>query len=190
MSSEKKEIPLPLTGFEADGPLLRQCCDHIDCDSAGLYRAPRSREAGVGYFWLCLDHVRAFNAAWDYFDGWDENKIARYREEAVTGHRPTWKIGQQDVAWGQLNIDDRFEIFAQNGETCRSESVPPMPKQQREAHAILNLDGTASLQEIKMRYKQLVKRLHPDVNGGDKKAEERFKAVTEAYDHLLACGYY
>ena len=52
----------------------------------------------------------------------------------------------------------------------------------------MNLETTASLQDIKMRYKQLVKRYHPDANGGDKAAEERFKSINEAYSFLRSNG--
>jgi len=190
MGSEKKEIPLSQTGYEGDGRQSRQNCDQLDCGAAGLYRAPKSRQTESDFFWFCLDHVRAYNSTWDYFRGWNAEEIARYREAAVTGHRPTWKIGQGGISWARLNIKDHFGYFAENGEFGATESTRAMPEQQRQALAILNLDDTASLQEIKMRYKQLVKRLHPDVNVGDKKAEERFKTVTEAYDYLLACGSY
>jgi len=52
----------------------------------------------------------------------------------------------------------------------------------------LDLDETATLQDVKMRYKQLVKRFHPDANGGDKQAEERFKSINEAYSNLKSAG--
>jgi DnaJ-class molecular chaperone len=39
---------------------------------------------------------------------------------------------------------------------------------------------------VKARYKELVKRHHPDANGGDKSAEERFKTVSEAYRTLMS----
>jgi DnaJ-class molecular chaperone len=52
----------------------------------------------------------------------------------------------------------------------------------------MDLDETATLQDIKMRYKQLVKRFHPDANGGDKRAEERFKSINEAYSNLMSSG--
>ena len=61
-------------------------------------------------------------------------------------------------------------------------------RQQRQDLAQLDLDETATLQDIKMRYKQLVKRFHPDANGGDKKAEERFKSINEAYTNLKSSG--
>ncbi|VBB69185.1 FIG003437: hypothetical with DnaJ-like domain [invertebrate metagenome] len=39
--------------------------------------------------------------------------------------------------------------------------------------------------EVKARYKELVKRLHPDVHGGDRTSEERLKIVIEAYKTLM-----
>jgi curved DNA-binding protein CbpA len=45
------------------------------------------------------------------------------------------------------------------------------------------------LHKIKRRYKELAKRLHPDLTGGDPQAEERFKKVNQAYEYLLTCGY-
>jgi DnaJ-class molecular chaperone len=61
-------------------------------------------------------------------------------------------------------------------------------REQRSHLAQLDLDETATLQDVKMRYKQLVKRFHPDANGGDKQAEERFKSINEAYSNLKSAG--
>ena len=61
-------------------------------------------------------------------------------------------------------------------------------KGQLDALAILNLEESATLQEIKSRYKELVKRFHPDANGGNRGTEERLKQVIKAYGHLRATG--
>jgi DnaJ-domain-containing protein 1 len=61
---------------------------------------------------------------------------------------------------------------------------------QREALAEMELTAAADLKEIKTRYKQLVKRWHPDVNGGDPQAAERFKAIAQAYGYLVSSGYH
>ncbi len=60
---------------------------------------------------------------------------------------------------------------------------------EQQALDTLGLDGTASLNEIKARYKELVKRHHPDANGGDRSAEERLRKVIQAYDYLRKSGY-
>ena len=59
-----------------------------------------------------------------------------------------------------------------------------MPAPEREALAILNLPSMATSSEIKARYKDLVKRLHPDVNGEDARAVDHLKTVIEAYRTL------
>ena len=53
---------------------------------------------------------------------------------------------------------------------------------------MLHLAHGATLIEIKARYKELVKRFHPDANGGDRGAEERLKQVIKAYGVLRASG--
>ena len=51
--------------------------------------------------------------------------------------------------------------------------------------AVLDLPPDVTLKELKARYKQLAKRHHPDLHGGDKKAEERLKLINEAYTYLM-----
>lgn len=65
----------------------------------------------------------------------------------------------------------------------------PLPAEERQALAELELPPQVKLSDIKARYKQLVKRFHPDANGGDKTAEEKFKKINKAYTYLLSCGY-
>jgi hypothetical protein len=58
MRIESQETPR-----RAPGPRI---CDHPGCDSVGEHRAPRSRAALHLFYWFCRDHVRAYNAAWNY----------------------------------------------------------------------------------------------------------------------------
>ena len=53
------------------------------------------------------------------------------------------------------------------------------------ALVILDLRPPVSVAIVKTRYKELVKRHHPDANGGDKAAEERFKQISEAYRTVM-----
>jgi len=57
----------------------------------------------------------------------------------------------------------------------------------KEYYSLLNLDRNASWEEIKKAYRKLAMEFHPDVNL-DKDAEERFKAIGEAYSILGDCG--
>jgi len=53
----------------------------------------------------------------------------------------------------------------------------------------LGLSANAKQEEIKRRYKELVKKHHPDANGGDRGSEERFRAVVQAYQLLKQSGF-
>jgi curved DNA-binding protein CbpA len=53
--------------------------------------------------------------------------------------------------------------------------------------AVMDMDGPATKDDIKERYKTLVKKNHPDTHRGDRKAEERLKIINRAYSTLMAC---
>ncbi len=171
-------------------PKVRLCAEK-DCGEEGAYRVPRSRDQLSTYLWLCLAHARAHNEKWDYFAGMSEAEIERFRAEAVIGHRPTWPLGKRAAGYrgGAHRFADGYAIFAE----AKESPEPRRPQRilsrlQQQAFDVLNLEPSASLIEIKARYKELVKRFHPDANGGDRGTEERLKQVIKAYGVLRASG--
>lgn len=168
-------------------------CDRPGCTAEGLHRAPRSREALTSYYWFCLQHVREYNLAWDYFKDLDEDAIERIRRGDAVWQRPTWPLG------GGLGRDngktgphgrpfhDGFGFFSEEaaaGEARKGRFAPG--SRQAKALKVLNLAADATLSEVKARYKSLVKELHPDITGGDGQAEERLKIINLAYSDLKA----
>ena len=176
-------------------------CQWDGCKEPGTHRAPVGRMKEGEYFRFCFDHVREYNKGFNYFSGVPDTEVARFQKEAMTGHRPTWKMGvngtaqsSPDVAQlrsgraGYYNrVRDPFNLF--NG-----------PKDPREPHErkakpleakaleTLGLDTKATGKDIKARYKELVKRHHPDANGGDRGSEDRFRDVLQAYRVLKQAG--
>ena len=164
-------------------------CDRQGCTLSGKFRAPVSRNDLNNYYWFCLEHIREYNAAWDYFDGMDPAEIEAFNREDVTGHRPTWPlgaVGSQRCNWNVNDIADLFASFAydRTQPSVDDDSPPGQLSEERRALAVLNLPPTATSSEIKCRFKELVKDLHPDLNGGDKADEERLKEIIEAYRSL------
>jgi DnaJ-domain-containing protein 1 len=170
-----------------------RACDHPGCQLAGEFRAPRSREALGEFYWFCLDHVRAYNQSWDYYRGMSAQEIERERRRDVVGQRPSWPMGPRGGPGAELKgawrgIDQ--EAIDAALRRLVGEEEPPQPRRQRpatpeeEAFKALDLSPGASVEQIKSRYKALVKQHHPDANGGDKAAEERLKSINQAYTLL------
>ncbi len=184
----KNDIPVSRTEVDETSGDAGRLCDFAGCEAPAEHRAPKSKNNLEEFYWFCLEHVSAYNRSWDYFTGMDQEEIEQFRTDAVTGHRPTWKLGERGYkAWIEGRVSDHHGLF--NGETGQSgaaNAAAGPSRQQRRYLAQLDLDETATLQDIKMRYKQLVKRFHPDANGGDKRAEERFKSINEAYSNLMS----
>jgi hypothetical protein len=172
---------------------LTRPCAVADCPQPGAYRVPKSRENLSEHLWCCLEHARARNESWDYFKGMDDAAIERFRDEAILGHRPTWPLGKRAARprMGQapLGVHDSHALFEEEGETATVRRPErQLSRLQIVAMDTLGLAHNATLNEIKARYKELVKRFHPDANGGDRGAEERLKQVIKAYGVLRASG--
>jgi hypothetical protein len=168
-------------------------CARKGCADEASYRVPKSREELHEYVWLCLAHAREHNESWDYFKGMSDKEIESFRNDAVIGHRPTWPLGKRAARmhnpYGSFHFDDAHFGYGE-AERPREPRKPErqLTRLQALAFDTLNLEPSATLIEIKARYKELVKRFHPDANGGDRGAEERLKQVIKAYGVLRASG--
>lgn len=185
-------------------------CEWPDCNAKGEHRAPKSPTQLREYRYFCTEHAREYNKNWNFFDGMDEDQIRDYMEQGNLWDRPTWKVGTNphgkgpndaaefepgkdrpngfDPAGGRADPYDLFDDGPAAGQQARRDWAPQshLPQRTRTALANMNLDETATLQDIKTRYKELLIRFHPDTNGGDRSAEERLTEVIDAFNHLRA----
>lgn len=179
--------------------LDRRPCDIPGCEGAGEFRAPKGRDRLREYFWFCLDHVRAYNQTWDYFSGMSEAEIERHIRTDTTWQRPTWPLAGPNGRVAGLDSRLRAAMNAFHGTYAehdgngyqrqrQTEDADPerarwkrLSKDAENALAVMELEPPISLSTLKARYKKLVKRHHPDANGGDKQAEERLKTIIQAY---------
>jgi hypothetical protein len=161
-------------------------CDMPGCELAGGYRAPKSRFALNEYFWFCLDHVRAYNASWDFYKGMSPGQIEAQLRADTSWQRPTWPLGHNGAA-GHLDeeaLRDPLHILATGRAAPPRRPQLETPPELREPLAALGLEWPLSLETLKSRYKELAKRHHPDANNGDRAAEERIKTINLAYAAL------
>ncbi len=168
-------------------------CDHAGCKREGAHRAPKSRE-NAGQFWhFCAEHVAEYNKSWNYFSGMSDAELAAYRAKEEVGHRPTWTFrggkGDRLAAGGRGKVADPHGMFSVGDPAGKTAAKPRrrMSRLQAMALEVLQLDENANAVEIRTRYAELVKRWHPDSNGGDRGAEVNLQRVLAAY-HTLKSG--
>ena len=179
-----------------------QVCQHPGCGLKGEFRAPQGRGREGKFFLFCLDHVRAYNASYDYFAGMTDEAVQAYQKADLVGHRPTWRMGANhaahkgaepghDAAAEEVVVDDPLGLFART-RSARTGEPKPMPRvgnAARKALDTLGLEPGVERAAVKARYKELVKRLHPDANGGDRSREDKLREIINAYNYLKAAGF-
>ena len=175
---------------EAKGEL--RLCAWPDCASIGEYKAPVSRNNLGEYRYFCLEHVRIYNRAWNYYEGMSESEVETAVRSDTVWNRPTWPIGSDNSSSAAppgsgFKFEDVADVFGfLDHESERAHGTrEQLSSRERQAILTLGLEFPVTEQEAKARYKALVKRHHPDANGGDKKAEERFKNISEAYEIIM-----
>src|SRR5262245_941358 len=185
---------------ESPAPKAGPACQWKGCQNAGLYKAPVGRGLEGKYYLFCLDHVRQFNASYNYFEGWSTAEVEAFQKDAVIGHRPTWKTGTSGEVRGYRYKDGpsggRFTgAFADPhgflGRRRGRDKAPPgrrLKPLERKSLEALGLDEGADRARIKARFKELVKRHHPDANGGDKRSENKLRELIQAYNYLKQAG--
>ena len=184
-------------------PSSEALCESPGCKQPGLYRAPKGRRNEGQYWRFCIDHVRAYNAAYNYFEGMNDDAVAAFQKDAVIGHRPTWAMGSGSAEPRKRRRDaqpERDWAYADPLGVLRAAGVggqarpAPEPARPRRSAAVLKaldvlgLDEQADTAAIKAQYKTLVKRFHPDANGGDRSFEDRLRDIIRAHDVLRGAG--
>ena len=172
-------------------------CQWPGCDGEATHRAPKGRLRENQYWRFCLEHVREYNQSYNFFAGMSDDAVAKYQKEAITGHRPTWKLGQNASTMNANgrrarpgSFRDPFNLLGEGGEPGKATSnARPIRNAELKALHTLGLDETASKEKVRTQYKTLVKRLHPDANNGSRANEDTLKAVIQAYDYLRSTGF-
>lgn len=160
------------------------CCDWVGCAEIGIFRAPRSPSEIYSYRWFCLGHVRLYNSQWNYYAGMSDEEVEIDIRRDTVWRRPSWPIGQGPRRGG-FDPGSRGDPFGFFTDWDSAATEPRGPRPGKDAMAILDLRPPLSISAVKARYKVLVKRHHPDANGGDKASEEKFKQIDHAYRTLI-----
>ena len=170
-------------------------CHWPGCTDDGEFRAPGPRAPGFDgpgdYRWFCLEHIRSHNAGYDYFAGMSaeeiwaaQSPIAGWESEART-FRATAGIDQAP-RWADFAdpLDAISGRARKRAQAMRAGAAQRFSPEETRALDVLGLDGDTDLRSLRTRYSALVRRFHPDRNGGDRSYETRLQQVVEAYQLL------
>jgi hypothetical protein len=170
-----------------------QSCNHPHCDEPGEFRAPapegtRPDFNGPGAWqWLCLDHVRAFNAGYNFFHGMSTDEIEAAQRPYAGWERETRAFSAAPhlgPRWGDF-MDPMDAIHAHFGQDRMPRADgKALSDTDRKLLKVLELDKDADRTALRKRYSELVRRYHPDRNGGDRSHEKALQAVIDAYTQL------
>ncbi|MFZ5726303.1 MAG: DnaJ domain-containing protein [Pseudomonadota bacterium] len=171
-------------------------CAVPGCREPGEFRAPasahRSPDGPPPYRWLCLDHVREFNAGYNFFEGMSADQIMAAQSPTAgweTESRAFRAAGSADLPprWADFRdpIDALGARFRQRMDDARREAANPgLSREEHAAMRLMGLAADADRAALRRRYSELVRKYHPDRNGGDRRFETRLGEVVEAYQLL------
>lgn len=177
-------------------------CDAPECAKAGEFRAPGPRGPsfdGPGdYRWFCLDHVREFNSGYDWFEGMSADEIIA-AQSPVSGWVSTARVfraadmGDAMPRWA--DYEDPLDAIHARAAGIKSRARRQAKMQMKggfgteevQALEVLGLDTRIDRLKLRRRYAELVRRYHPDRNGGDRSHEVRLGLVVQAYQVLRKC---
>lgn len=176
-------------------------CEWPDCEEKAKYRAPASPERLNEFRWFCLDHVREYNKSWNFFSGWSEEDLDAQVRADRTWERPTWNLKDgrrvpghsphsDGKAWARWGFSDPLDVLGGAATQNPGQKDPMLKrrfralnKDEKRAMDTLGLaHAVESRAEARIRYRELVKDLHPDNNGGDRGDEARLGRVIKAWE--------
>ena len=144
------------------------------------------------YYFFCLKHISEYNKSWDFYRGLSVDEIELSMRKDTVWDRPSWPLkGNPSKVMDQLNefLSKDYTLFEKDREIrdfLKNKLIDEnLTKEENSSLKVLDLKIPISVDEIKKKYKKLVKIFHPDVNANNKDAEKKFKEITEAYKILL-----
>jgi len=151
---------------------MKIICDWENCNEIGVYKAPIEKDNSKKYRLLCLSHVKIFNKSWNYFENMNDQEIEFFIKSDLTWHKSTKTFGSSD----KLNIfkSTNFKDFKKT----------KVSQQDKDALQVMELNEQVKWEQIQSKFKELVKKYHPDKNQGSKKFEDKLKTITLAYSQL------
>lgn len=156
-------------------------CDQENCDQPGYFKAPKSIKSKEKYH-FCLEHIKIYNKRWDFFAGKSQKQIYNFLKNDTLPNKPTRPMSER--IHSKIHFEFGFDFFKENYSNKNQESKISKKTEHQNALDLFNLSPTFSKNDLKKSYNLLVKKNHPDLNGGNKKKETLLKKINKYYKVL------
>jgi len=171
-------------------------CAVPGCAAPGEFKAPLSAPSFDGpgeWRFLCLDHVREHNARYNFFTGMSSDEIEAAQSPIAGWERSSraFALGGADPAAPWTDFRDPLDAIAGRFGRRFVHGAPPTSRfsgAEKAALSVLGLGEDAELATVRKRYSLLVRRYHPDRNGGDRSQEARLRNVIDAWQTLRSAA--
>ena len=165
-------------------------CSVTGCREPGEFRAPLTPSDFDGpgnWRLLCLGHVREHNAKYNFFEGMTPEEIEAAQSPIAGWDRATRVFAHAGSdpgpAWQDFS-DPLDAIAARFRPEARRRAVERFTTKERHALGVMGLNDDTDLHKVRKRYSELVRRFHPDRNGGDRSHEGKLGQVLDAWQVL------
>lgn len=167
----------------------RDRCAVPGCRAPGEFKAPlqpANFDGPGSWRFLCLEHVREHNSKYNFFEGMSPDEITEAQSPIAGWDRATRAFAHagSDPAPSWSDFADPLEAISGRFRRKRNEATSRFSPHEQWALSILGLGEDADLKAVRSSYSKLVRRFHPDRNGGDRSHEGRLGEVIEAYQTL------
>ena len=167
----------------------RDRCAVPGCKEPGEFKAPlqpANFDGPGSWRFLCLGHVREHNSKYNFFDGMSPDEITEAQSPLSGWDRATRAFAHagSDPAPSWSDFSDPLDAISTRFRRTAAMKTSRFNRAEQRALAVLGLGEDADLKAVRGRYSQLVRRYHPDRNGGDRSHEGQLGEVIDAYQSL------
>ena len=169
--------------FEKKKPIFERKCYKKNCLNPGIFKAPKSRNEITNYIWFCEEHIKSYNKEWNYLKDMSQREIERHIELDTIGWRPTWNFSTAKIRLKNFEkiFSNCFDFFKKKNQTRINKNNLLLKK----ALKTLNINNeNITIKLVENKYKNLVKKYHPDKNKGNKIYEEKLKKINQAFEEI------
>ena len=170
--------------FEKEKKIIKKKCFKDNCSNPGIFKAPKSKDELNHYIWFCEEHIKEYNKNWNYIKNMSQNEIERHIQLDTIGWRPTWNFSTSNIRLKRFEkvFTNYFNFFKKKK---TKKEFDKYNSSLQKALKVLNINNEEiNLKKIENKYKKLAKKYHPDKNKGNKKYEEKFKNINQAFEEI------